>query len=295
MAGISIKEKEIMAPVGFSLPKGQVHVKFIRVQRGSIVNEKHVAFGGLLESSSINLPARKLNNGNYANVLTKAEKEGIERLMSLEEDSLSVYKKTNNFWDTIDIKLTKEGLNLDLEDPTDFCKVKVLQSYPDLIAGSLTEYSNNPKSTQKFVLEWPDEKSVTFNKTMDVQMEAFMAFGKIESSESALRDLLSMYGIKVAEDSSKEWIREQAGMKVKTDPKGFLAIIADPNYNIKILLKKALAAGAIKVNGGLYQTVDGINLSSPNVIPNLPNVLNFLSSNEGQDMRIRLESEITIV
>jgi len=287
MAGVTTKKEEI-----FTLPEGIVTIKFIKRQRGQIVNERHIAYGGLLDGSGITLTCKQLEKGQFANVLTKVEKEGLEKLLGLGSDGLSIYKKVDNYWAQLSITLTKEDLQLNLQDPHEYIKVKALTAYSDLIAGSLSEYNKNPLLTQKFVIVWPNEESITFNKTVDVQMEAFKQFGKIEDSEDAMKDVLLMYGVRVAGDSSKEWIKSQIGKRVTKNPKDFLSILNDPYYKLKVLLKKAVASNVVKVNGGLYQTLDGLNISSPNISPTLNNALEFLSTNDGQDMRIRLEAEI---
>ena len=117
----------------FSLPEETVTVKFIKKSKNGITDKNHVAFGGLLNKAAFTLPARKLDRGHYTNVISKEEKVYLESLMNLEENALSVYRKEDNFWDTISIRLDKDDQKFNLSDPMDFIKIRVLESYDDLI------------------------------------------------------------------------------------------------------------------------------------------------------------------
>jgi len=276
----------------FTLPDEKVFVKFIKNPSGNITNKRHVAYGGLLENSVIELPAKKLNNGQFANVLSDNEKLELEVLMQMEKNALSVYKKADNYWSDIKIRLTKEGAYFNLSDPEEFIKVKVLGSYTDFIADSLAQYNEKKKATYKFIIVRANEEDVTFNKEIDIKKQAYILFGKIEDSQKSMEDFLSMVKIKVAAESSKDWLKSQVGKYLEEKPKDFLAILNDRDYAIKIVIKKAVNAKVIRVSGGLYQTSEGENIAHKNQKPTLVNVIKFLNSSDGQDIRMLIESKL---
>lgn len=277
----------------FTLPDEEVFVKFIKRQRGSIINQNHILYGGMLENSYKEYPVKQLKNGKFANVLTDEEKEGLENIMGLEPNALSIYNKKDNYWNNIKVKLTKEGVHFNLKDPEDYIKVKILESYDDQIAPSVKELNRQQKATYLFVIVRGDEESVVYNAKIDIKKEAFKALGKIEDSKEAMEDFLMMFGTPVSKDSSLDWIRSQVNTKADENPKKFLEILADPDYKMKVLLKKAVKQGILTYSGGQYVTVgDNLNVSHKNEVPNLGNALVFLQSPEGQDMRLRIESEL---
>ena len=49
----------------------------------------------------------KLSSGMYVNVLTDKEKEFLEEVMGLEYNTLSIYKKVDNYWENNMVRLTK--------------------------------------------------------------------------------------------------------------------------------------------------------------------------------------------
>ncbi len=278
--------------ISFKLPDEEVSVKFIKKPKGNIRDTKHIAYGGLLDGNGFTICARKLKNGNYANVLTDLEKEGLEDLMGLKNNALSIYKKEDNYWDKVNIKLPKEGATFKLSDPDDYIKVKVLESYTDLIATSIAEYNTKRKATYKFMIVRPEEESKIQSITVDIKQEAYMSFGKIADSNELMEDLLSMYGIAPAKNSSKNFLKSEIGKRIEQNPKKFLTIIKDSNYKIKVLLKRAVSEKIIQMSGGLYRTIEGESIASQGDKADFAGAIRFLKSGEGQDMRLYIESEI---
>jgi len=278
-----------MAGMKFELPEDKVLVKFVKRPHGNITDPNHVAYGGLLEDSIVSLPAKQLENGKYANVLSKEEKEGLELLMGLEPNDLSVYKKINNYWDGISIKLSKEDFYLEPNNPEEFIKLRILESYTDKIAKNLTEYNNKKKATYRWVLVRHDEESKNFNKVLDSKKEMYKAVGKIEDNKEAMLDYLRMSGIRVPEDSSLDFLKSEVGKRAENNPKLFLDTLNDKDYKLKLLLSKSVTAKTIILSGGLYQTAEGVNICHSNRQPNLAEALSYLSSGEGQDLRVGLE------
>lgn len=81
------------------LRKERVIVRHIPKEGGMITNPKHVLYGGMAENASRTFVVPRLSSGMFVNVLTDAEKAFLEEIMGLEYNSLSIYKKVDNFWD----------------------------------------------------------------------------------------------------------------------------------------------------------------------------------------------------
>lgn len=273
----------------FKLKGEDVFVKFIKVQRGIVTDPKHVAYGGMIEGAKRVIPAKKLRNGQYANVLNDNEKQVLEGILGRD---LSIYNKKDNYWDEISIPLTKETSYFDTRNPEDYIKVKVLESYDDLIAPSLKNYNEQRKKTYQFILIRGEEESKIKNAEGDIKQQAWMKLGKIEENQEAMVDALLMMQIKVAPGSSKDWVRARIIEEIEANPRKFVATLNDPDYLIKVLIKKAIVAKLIVSNGGLYQTTEGVNICHANLQPTLVNALDYLKSPDGQDLRMMLEAKI---
>jgi hypothetical protein len=108
-----------------------------------VTNPKHVLYGGMAETAVRTFVVPMLSSGVYVNVLTDSEKAFLEEVMGLEYNALSIYKKENNFWDDANdfgiskVKLQKQDNYLDLSNPEDYIRYKILLANKDFVAPSL--------------------------------------------------------------------------------------------------------------------------------------------------------------
>ena len=106
-------------------------------------NPKHVLSGGMAEGATRVFVVPRLSSGMFVNVLTDMEKAFLEEIMGLEYNSLSIYKKVDNFWDDSNenginkVRLTKQDNYFNLSDPEDYIRYKILLANKDYIAPSL--------------------------------------------------------------------------------------------------------------------------------------------------------------
>jgi hypothetical protein len=274
----------------FQLPNEKIEVRYIKKQKGIVTDTRHIAYGGLLEGAYITLPAKRLRNGQYANVLSNEEKEGLEKLLSLDTGGLSIYKKENNYWDSLKVRIGKEGAYLDLNEPEDFIKSRVLESYDDLVAPNINMIDD--KQTYRFVIIRKDDEAKQTLKKVDVMKEAYKLLGKLEDNREASMDFLRIKNIKVGDDTSTEWLNAEVGKILNEDPKKFVQLLKDPSYNTKVLIFKALAKGEIVKKGSQYYSKDMVALAEPNQVASLENVITYLESNINQEYRVLLMSKI---
>ena len=124
------------------LRKEIITVKFIP-QQGMISDPKHVLYGGLSERSFIHVTVPKLRSGVFVNVLTDSEKEYLEAALGLESGAMNVYNKVDNFWSNATeggmsgVRLGKIDTRLDLSDPMDYIRYKILLANKDIVAPDL--------------------------------------------------------------------------------------------------------------------------------------------------------------
>ena len=107
----------------------RILVRFVPKEDSNITNPKHILYGGMAEGAvkyyTVPIIA---STGTLKNVLTNDEKAFLESYMGLEYNALSVHNKVNNFWSNYTVRLTKRDNYLDLSDPNDYIKYKVLKN-----------------------------------------------------------------------------------------------------------------------------------------------------------------------
>ena len=142
--GRSNKEAVINEPIN-CLRNERVIVRYVPKESGIVTNPKHILYGGMAENAVKYFTVPQLESGKLVNILTDDEKEFLEDIMGLEFNALSIYKKENNYWSNKQVRLLKQDNILDLSDPEQYIKYKILLANKDEIAPSLQALQDMPK------------------------------------------------------------------------------------------------------------------------------------------------------
>lgn len=215
------------------------------------------------------LPIDK-NTTQFKQILNKEEQEFFEKKLQLKPGALSFYDKENKFWSELKIKVSKEGIKLDLSEPMDFLRWKVLLANVKEIAPSQNEKFD--KNTYMFMLVdenyQVEERATKANKTK----AAYKAYGNLTSSESKMRNFLRVWGKKPSNGATREFMEAEIDKIIEQSLDEFLAIIKDSNYEHRLFIEDALEAKALtkvgrtayalpggdKIGGSLQEAIDWI-------------------------------------
>lgn len=281
-------------PIVNCLRNERVIVKHVPKETGIVRDPKHILYGGMAEGAVRWLTVPRLTSGMYVNVLTNAEKACLEEVMGLEYNALSIYNKVDNFWDNYQVRLTKQDNFLNLADPDDYIKYKVLLANKDLIAPSLQDLEDHPKATYQFVIIHENEESQASKKKMNATMQAYMEFGKIQENADILRTIIeTIDGRPTSKNSKIEFLQEKVGKLIQADARLFVRVVTDPLLSTKVLIKKAIEGGLISNRGGmLYLKADGTPLCGDNEEPTLNIAAKYLNMPKHQDLKFSLEAKL---
>lgn len=276
-----------------------VSVKFIP-QSNKFNDPKHVLYGGMAEMSTFTVAVPKLRSGTFKNILTDAEKDYLEAAMGLPEGRLNVYNKTDNFWsnstqDGISkVRLTKEGTKLNLADPVDYIKYKILLANKDLIASSMQELRDRPKATYRFVLISDTDTSADARNKRNVKTRCYTEYGKIEDKADVLKTVIeTITGKPLAANTKLEFLQNKAWELIEEDPKIFLNVVQDPLLNTKVLIGKCIDAGLISKKANyLYLRSDNTPLCEGGEEPVLSVAAKYLNNPKRQELKLSLEAKL---
>lgn len=276
------------------LRKERVIVRFVPKENDNIVDRKHVAFGGMMDGAVRGFTVPVLSNGTYKNVLTDNEKTFLEEVLGLEVNGLSVYNKKDNYWDNFLIKLTKQDTILDLSDPEDYIKYKVLLANKDLVAPSMKELREARLATYEYVIMEPNEEFSDSRNRVNNTMKCYEEFGAIKDKFDILRCIIeTVDGRTVAGNTKIEFLQAKATDLIASNPKLFLETITDPLLNTKVLIKKAVEANLISKRGEYYYfREDGSPLCGPNEDPTFTIAARYLSLPENQELKFAIEAKL---
>lgn len=291
----SYESTENTEEVKSCLVNKKVYVKFIPRNYMGISNQKHILYGGMAENSVTILTVPVLDStGTYKNVLTKNEKKFLEEFMGLEYDALSIYKKVNNYWDNFIVRLTKQGIVLDLSDPNDYIKYKVLRANNDIIADSLETLRDKPRPTYKFYMTVEDEETAIANDNMTAIMKCYKEFGKYESDYDTLKCVVELIeGRPLSSNTKLDAIKAKVNTLIQERTKEFLKTITDEYLSEIVLIKKALSSGVIAKRGDYYYLAsDNRPLCNNNENPVLSVAARYISLPKNQELRLLIEAKL---
>lgn len=268
-------------------------IKFYPRVKGFIKDPKHVSYGGMLEGAVMVLYTPLMRNGDFKNVLTNDEKEFLEKYMHLEKDALSVYKKENNYWQDIRVKLEKGENFFDLSSPEDYIKAKVALANDNIVAPSI-DVINNKASYKFYAIKEGDEDRIN-HRSLTAKQEAYKLYGKIEDDEDALKYVIRVInGSNIAKNTKLSTIQGWVGTILDEKTKEFNLILNDKQFRTKILIDKGVQAGAIAYRDGKYYTAEGAPMANGLQEPTLQNAANYLDMPINQPVRMKIETRIKV-
>lgn len=228
------------------------------LKEGKITNPKHVLYGGMALGAFHQFTVPMLRNGQLVDVLTKEEKAYLEEAMGLETNALSVHRKADNYWSNYMVRLGKEDTILDLNNPEEYIKYKVLLNNTEQIAPSLDAVHLNPKETYEYVILHESEEAKANKKRVNKNIEAYKVFGKIESDRDKLRTIVEIATSRPQHRTvSLDILTDKIDKLIQADAALFLSIAEDPLLDTKVLLKKGIECGAVRVKNDLYYDMEG--------------------------------------
>ena len=290
-------KKETMVTKGEVNPlrDEEVYVRFVPQATGfGIESKSHVGYGNLFDGNSVTLVVPILSNGRYKNILTNDEKDYLEKALGLDSNALSVYKTENNYWDNYKIRLEKDGMKLNLSDPQDYIRYKVLLANTDVVAPSVQERIERPKATYRFELVRLGEEASMESLKMNATMESYKEFGKIEGDLDTMRVLVELLdGRPYSKTENAVFFRARINTLIQQDAKRFLQYIKDPLLHTKMIIRRSVELGKVSMkNDYYYLASDGSPLCEQNEKSTLSVAARFLNQPANQEIKFLLESEV---
>ncbi len=259
--------------------------------------KNHVLSGGKADGAYVQFVVPTLRStGKYKNVLTNAEKDFLEEALGLEYGALSVYKAENNFWDDFKVRIenAKEGLHLNLNNPEDYIKYKVLLANSDQVAPSVKDRIERYKTTYQFEIVSEGEEDSMETAKMDATMQSFREFGKIENDADTMRVLVELLDSRPYSPNEKAvFLKSRISQIIQADPKKFLRQVTDPLLHAKVLLRRGVELGILAKRGDYYYLKsDNSPLCDPGEDPTLSVAAKYLNLPSHQDIKFIIESEM---
>lgn len=283
------------------LKNERIIIKYVPNFNNGITEKKHLCYGGMMEGATRTFVVPKRTDGLFVNVLTNSEKEYLERAMGLEPNAMSIYKKEDNFWDDsnpngINTVTLKKGDNyLNLANPEDYIKYKILLANNQFICKSQQELQEKPKATYQFVVI-SEQSNLNFAESkMTTLMTAYKEFGKIEQDRDKLALIIEQMSGRPYSSQNVNIVELQTKVNeyLQGNPKMFLTIVKDTHLQASVVVKKGLESGVIIMRNDLcFHKSSNTPLCADNERATKKVAAKFLDDVKNQELRLTIEAEI---
>jgi hypothetical protein len=280
----------------FKLPNKKVKVRLVNAQRGAISDSNHVLYN-LAPGATVEICPRNKKGQSVINCpLNEEERAFFESKeksgMAFSPGDLSPHAKDKeNYWRSkaSKVKLDSNPVEYNLADASDYLKYKTLLSNDDLVAPDSA--SELAKKSYIFVIESDEDAQKKVVVKGDKKKRAWKLAAKMEDDKQGMIDFLSVVGKRPSANSKMEFLIAGIDTFIEENINEFLTVLEDPNYASRVLLTKAIQVKAVKKEGHKYFLADGMELCKKGEINNLASTLNFLSSDENQEIVMVLEAK----
>lgn len=238
---------------------------------------------GTLVKKNILDAYKKVATADYPDLIT--EQEFFERKLFLEPGELSIYNQKSRFWADFRVTVPKEGITLDLRDPMDMIKYKVLLANTNTIAPNWE--ARFSKASYEFVLV--DESVVieVEKEKGDLEDRASIEYLKIKDNMAKMSDILRLKGFKVPADTKLSFLQNEVRKLSKQDPKSFILLVTDPMLEYKVMLRNAVRVKALEMpRVGQYALPGGTLIGSEQ------ETIKYLEDPENQNIKQRIINQI---
>lgn len=205
-----------------------------------------------------------VNKRSYVNpFLKEGEQEAFEKLLDQKEGSLNLYTFSSvvpNFWGSFLIRIPKQGLQLNLNNPSDALTYRVLMVNP-----RFAKNQDEAGVVEKiYLIVNEDEKKEKESLLGQKKDKANDYMYKLKKTKKAMYDTLRLLGKAVDKDSSADWMKaelykvidEVAVTKGVAGIDKFIATQEDPYAEVKLFVMDAIESKDIVLDKFGYKLVD---------------------------------------
>ena len=292
------KSNEQETPVVNCLRNETIIVRFIPSPSAMVRSKGHVLSGGMADTATRSFVVPRLSSGQYKNVLTNNEMKFLEKAMGLEEGTMSIYRKNGNFWSDSNpdgigkVILHKQDNYLNLSNPTDYIRYKILLANKDYICPNLQELEERRKATYQFVIVSENAEAQMNLTKNDVKMECYMEYGAIRQDSDTMRAILEIItGRPLAPKTKLDFLQGKTMEAIEANPREFYKVIKDELLPAKVLIKKSLDAGLISKKNDLY-FYEGMPMCEMGEESTLNNAAKYITNVKRQELKYSLEARI---
>ncbi len=215
------------------------------------------------------------------------EQEYFEKIIG---KSLNPYlPKDTNFWRADSrsrVQIRDARLRLDLKNPMDMLKFKILSANESKFATSPQAYRTVRRASYEYVFTNVDEMRDETLERLELEAKAYSLFDTVCKSDLDMKDFLRVAGKSPSQASTTKQLKASIGKLMEEDRETFVKILDDKHYDDKLFIADARRAGNLELNRNIYSLDSGIELGT------LSDAIHWFNKEENQETRLRVQAMI---
>jgi len=284
MKAKEVLEKETFTE-DFKLPSKKIEVRPHIKPTAFIKDVNHLASFLAPRAKKVYVTPIDRNTQRFKQLLSDEETKYLEPLLHRD---LSIYNRDHNFWSEFQVILEKDTLTLNLSDPVDYIKYKILKANTQEICSD--ERLLKSKLTYKYVLKDLDEAVHRDAEESDFEEKVWTLFGEIKKDRVKMLDFLRLSGRKVSDTSSDAFlISEIKKHYVKSSYENmlyFVNTLSSTDFELNVIISKAVSYRIIEKNRNKYI------FQNEQIGSSLSQLVSYLKDPKNQDVLLIIEEQI---
>lgn len=221
----------------------------------------------------------ELGPGGYRTGLTKEEEIRFEKELGLKEGTLN---KKSIWWSEVEIKIPAKQLKLDLSDPINELKLKVMQAS--------SKFANSQLELNK----WPNAQYVIVDEQEEAELESIIIDKEITAYEKFMnttvedkRGILKLYGKRGVDNTTESLVKTTLHKELKADPDKFLKIIEDKDLKTKMFIYDLIEYNILTKVKNYYKDGDEVIGGS------MEEVIAYLNTPKNNTLKVSLQDKLS--
>jgi hypothetical protein len=259
----------------------KVHVKNITKTWLPEGHDGEIRYTGCAEHLCVpfDTQTRKLMTG-----LEKEDEVRLEKVLKLPEGTLSPYN--NDYWGDYKrtIRIDKNGIVLDIDNPKDEIIYKNLLVHPE-VANSEEELDSEMRPYYKYVITSEEGSAKVKNERFKIKRDAYKLFAK--TSIENMKNFLKIYGKRVDDSATLDFIESEISEIIEKDPQAFIDVMSDKDFDMKTFVLDCIYIRSITKKGPKYMLTGGDQIGM-----SIEETINYLNDPMNQDVYLSLKARL---
>ena len=282
------------------LRKETIIVRHIPKESDLVTDRRHLLYGGMADTS-VRIFCVPMEGALLKRVLTDDEARFLEDLLKVEDNLMTCLDPKKSYFSELyptgvhSVELTKADTRLDLSNPIDYIKYKILLANSNKIAPNTDALEGRKrKATYEYVLISEATENNKALTKMSNKKRAYVEYGKMENDVDKLRVAHCILTGRMPDRKTElSFLQLRIDGLIEENAKKFIDVVTAKNFETIVMIYKCVDARLITIRDShFYLASDNSALCEKNGESSITVAAEYLMSAKHQDVRLSLEAQL---